>query len=584
MRRSLSNVLAISVTIALALTGAVPASAATLSTDVGACPSEQSVMPSTSSSAVNGYLCAQEDHSGDQSIGADKTHSWTQNTNVMYYPQYNCSDTTSSSVTVALAAIFGSATYTATNWLAASLTEDNTRHWSAALLWTLGAGTVTGFNNGCDVSDEVWSNPPQILTVDSMSVTGMPDNNTLTAGQKYTFIATVKPQSATPTVALLLDGVGVAEGSVVNGQATISWTPPVEGSHTLAFAFQGNSTNTGGETTPIRVSIVNGVSTTLNSMTPIAGSATNSATTNVSVTPTTTVANVVILDIDALDSTGSPTKVGKGVLSNGVANVTTTPVAPGGSTHRYVAIVVNSAGATIGQSVPFSWKTVIGTSVDLTGISASPVAGVPYTLSATVSPRENGYIYLYDNGVKVSGTDTSSSPDMYPGEGDTVTYPSLAWTPTSSGSHSLVAKFVPNDSWVLGSQSTSQAVNVASGVVLTISTVTKPTSGSPIASITVSPPTWTGTISLTNNGGAVLSSGTAVNGKLSLSFKPPSASCNCVYLIASTPVPNSTPNIALSNKYKYIFGPQPLSSIGVDKGVSIDERMGVALKQAGLSP
>ena len=100
----------------------------------GGCPSAQTVMTSNDSDAVHGYMCAQDNTSGDMSIGAGKTHSYNVNTNSQYFPWYYCDQASSSSVTIAHGQTWGSASFTATNWL----TPSNTRHWSVGILWTAG--------------------------------------------------------------------------------------------------------------------------------------------------------------------------------------------------------------------------------------------------------------------------------------------------------------------------------------------------------------------------------------------------------------------------------------------------------------
>jgi len=590
VRRSLSFALTASVALSLAVAAAVPASAGTLSTDVGSCPSHQTVMTSNSSSAVNGYLCAQEEHSGNQSIGPDKTHSWgDSDMNVAYYPQYTCYDVSSSSVSVIYGAIFGSATYTATNWLAASATTDNTRHWSAALLWTLGAGTVTGFSNGCDVSDQTWNHPPAVLNIDSLSVTGLPDDNTFTAGTSYTFTATVTPASATTAVGLLIDGKGAAQGAVVNGVATIKWTPPAEGTHTLSFGYAGNGSNTGAQTNAANITISGGVSTFLNSIAPIPGSATNSATANVTVTPSTTVGNVLISDIDALDSSGNPTTVGKGTLSNGTASVTITPVAPSGTTHRYLASVINSSKVSIGQSTPLSYTTTTFTSVSITGVPSSAYQYSTYTtITGTFTagaPPSNGMLNLYDNGALCCSV-------IVP---DGQTSASFNWTPATSGNHTLDVKY-KGDTGYAASTSSSQSVTAGAGIPLTVSSAVNNGSGKGTATVTVGSG-YAGTVylysaanTLASANGALMSSGKPSGGKVSLTFTFPTSGSGTVNLAAYI-TPGTPPYEWSQNVYAFKYGTSssgamtsPLSAAGMDKGVSIDERMGFGLKQAGLAP
>lgn len=346
---------------AIGLVGA-PATADTVNSNAGNCPSQNSVMTSTDWQASNGYLCAQENHNGDTSIGPDDTHTWTIDTNVDYYPQYNCYDTTSSSVTVTPAFIFGSGSFTATNWLAASSTEDNTRHWSAGMLWTLGAGSVTGFSNGCEVSDQTWTDPPNILTVTKFTATGMPDNDQAVAGQAYDITVTFSPGDVTGSVGLMDVPTGssgtptaVTGATIENGTATFTWIPAQAGDRTVTIGYEGDATHTGAITDDIDLSVTNGVSLAI---TDIEADATaGTATATVAVGPSSLTSDVLIIDTNQVNpSTGKPPLVvGKAAASGGSASIDF-EYAPG-TNHKYVASVMNGSNQVIGQSYYYQWAS-----------------------------------------------------------------------------------------------------------------------------------------------------------------------------------------------------------------------------------
>lgn len=489
--------------------GAGGAGAMTASSTPGNCPSEDTVMTSndwqaTTNSAVttdSGYVCAQEDHSGDQSIGADKTHTWSTATSVEYFPQYYCYDTTSSSVTVAHAEIFGSASYTATNWLAASATADNTRHWSAAVLWTLGAATVTGFTNGCDVSDQVWDNPPQTLRISRLTASGLPDNGTATAGKAYTITVTVSPASATGKVGLLDSQAGTADSaisaagaSLVDGTATFTWIPAISGSRIVQVAYQGDAGTTGAVTDSLPYTVVDGNGLQIKGMSP--DTTTGKAIATVAVTPTSYGGTVAILDLDQVNpKTGkAPLPVGSATAAGGTASISLT-YAPG-TTHRFVASITDPSGNVLGQSYVHTWTSPPPMALGLP--TSAPYAYLTSTVTATLSKAVAGgaNAKLYANGGLVDTVAMAAG----------ATVARFSWTPSKAGPTTLIA-YYEGDSAVPATSTLSGQITVVNGYKVSVRSTTH--SGS-VYSTTVgvttsasttgiAPPPYTGKVYLYNN-------------------------------------------------------------------------------------
>ncbi len=314
----------------------VPTSAA-----AGSCKSEQTVMKSGSSEAVQGYMCAQEDHSGSLSIGAGKTHSYNTGTDASYYPYTDCSDTSSSSVSVAHGKTFGSDSWTATNWL----TPSNTRHWSAAVLWTPGGYSVSGFSGGCDTTSQTWKTSPTIYKISSISQSGVP--TTATTGQAYVVTATVN-SGATGTVAIQDGGVSVASGTVSNGVGTITWVPAMPGTSKIAVVYAGSTTYTPATTSTTSVTVSGGTGLKI---TGITQGASGTASAQVTVAPTTTTGAVALVSVTT-SSTGVVTKtaIGQAATSNGTATIGFRYTA--GTAYTLVAVYQT---APTGQSYAYTW-------------------------------------------------------------------------------------------------------------------------------------------------------------------------------------------------------------------------------------
>lgn len=392
-------------------TAVSPAAAETVNSNSADCPSQNSVMTSTDWQSSNGYLCAQENHNGDTSIGPDDTHTWTIDTNVDYYPQYNCYDTTSSSVTVADAFIFGSGSFTATNWLAASSTEDNTRHWSAGMLWTLGAGSVTGFSNGCEVSDQTWTDPPDIITLTKFSATGLPDNGQAVAGQAYDITVTFSPSDVTGEVGLMDTPTGstdtpisAAGATIENGTASFTWIPAQAGNRTITIGYPGDSTHSGAITDDINLTVTNGVSLDI---TDISGDVTTGvATAQVDVGPQSLTSEVMIIDTNQINpSTGKPTVMGEALASNGSATVNF-KYAPG-TNHKYIASVVNSSSQVIGQSYTYEWASPPTMSLS---VPATMQQNLSYPMTVSFNPSADvATTSILQNGTAIASVDAGGT-------------------------------------------------------------------------------------------------------------------------------------------------------------------------------
>ena len=106
----------IALTACAALAGTATAQNTTMTSSTNSCPSQQSVMTTTSSQGTDGYICAQEYHDGNWSVAPASTATFSQDTNVMYFPQYYCWDSSDDKeFTYSHSEIFGSGSVSATN-------------------------------------------------------------------------------------------------------------------------------------------------------------------------------------------------------------------------------------------------------------------------------------------------------------------------------------------------------------------------------------------------------------------------------------------------------------------------------------
>lgn len=488
----------------------------------GGCPSDQSVMTSTSNSSavVNGYVCAQEDHFPDMSIGAGKTHSVTSTATSAYATWYSCHDTSSSAVNVGYATAFGSATYTANN----TLTPSNTRHWGAGMLWTLGNTTPSGFSKGCSwSSSSMWDHPPAILKITSISAGTVP--TTATAGSVTNIPVTVSPSSATGTVAVLDHGTAVATAQLSGGKATIPWIPAADGTSSLKFAYVGSSTMTPAETSSAKsVTVSGGTGVTIQSA---SGSG---ATINLT-SDSTVSGTVTLIDVNAKKPIGTAT-----VASfSGSTNVNVLFSYAANTSYTFVAAFSNALGQKIGQAYPFTWKSngaspaSRSSSLTVSGVPTSATAGKSYPIVLSVSPSSaTGTVAIEDAGRAVaSGTLANGSA-------------TVNWTPAVDGQSRLTFVYTGDaaNPFVMSAGSTScpavaatssspalpaatNCVTVTGGTGVAITGVAAQNTTSAAVNVTVTPSTSTGSVVLLNVGTSPPSrvgSATPASGAASVSF------------------------------------------------------------------
>jgi hypothetical protein len=245
-------------TAGLGLASGANAQSTTVSSSTNSCPSQQSVMTTTSVQGTNGYICAQEYHEGEQSLGAWDSQTFSQDTNVAYFPQYYCWDSSDDKdFSYAHAEIFGSGSVTATNFGTGSHT------WGAGYLYTLGATSVSGWSTGCDYSNNVWNPTPSILTLSSIKASGLPDNGSSIAGKAYTLSVHVDPAGKAAGYNAAVQDNGVTVGGAVmdgNGNATITWTPALMGSRNIQVVWPGMSSALGNKTDSYTVNVSGGTS------------------------------------------------------------------------------------------------------------------------------------------------------------------------------------------------------------------------------------------------------------------------------------------------------------------------------------
>ena len=488
----------------------------------GGCPGDQSVMTSTSNSSavVKGYVCAQEDHFPDMSIGAGKSHSVTSTATSAYATWYSCHETSSSAVNVGYATAFGSATYTADN----TLTPSNTRHWGAGMLWTLGNTTPSGFSKGCSWSSStMWDHPPAILDVTSISGTYPP---TATAGVVANIPVTVSPSSATGLVAVEDHGVPVASAQLSGGKATIPWIPAVDGTSSIVVVYAGSSSKT-----PAQGSSTHSV--TVAGGTGVAISAASGAGATVNLTSGTPVSGTVTL-IDTTAKAAIGTANVASFTGSATANVLFS-YAPSKS-YTMVAVFSNALGQKVGQSYPFTWSSTgaspasRSSSITVAGVPTSTVtAGKAYPITVNVSPASaTGIVAVEDAGHAVASATLSGGAAT------------INWTPATDGQSRLTFIYTGDASnpFVMSAPSTScpavaatstapalpaatNCVPVAGGIGVTISAVAAQSSTSASATVGVTPTTSAGSVVLLNVGTSPpsrLGSATLASGAATIAF------------------------------------------------------------------
>ncbi len=330
--------------------------------------------------------------------------------------------------------------------------------------------------------------------------------NPSTYGQSVTLTATVLPTTGsgeTGTVTFLDNGSPFGNGSVSNGQATLTTTALPVGTDLLTASYNGDTNFVGSSTNGSLSQVVNKATTSLG-----LGSSVNPSTSGQSVTFTATV----------IPGTGSGetgtvtfydngTSIGTGGVSGGTATLATTtlPVGTDPITATYGGDGNFAGSATTGPLNQVVNK--VTTSLSL-GSSVNPsTSGQSVTFTATVTPTsgsgETGTVTFYDNGTFIGAGGVS---------GGTA---SLATTTLPLGTDPITATY-GGDGTFQGSSTVSalsQVVNssvLGTTISLTSSTNPSTVSQSPVFQATVSatggsggPPAYTGTVTLYEGSTAV---------------------------------------------------------------------------------
>lgn len=372
----------------------------TKSSSTNSCPSQQTVMTSDWYGSSNGYLCAQEYHAGNQSIDAGSSQTFSQDTNVAYFPQYYCwTSSDDKDVSYAHAEIFGSGSVTATNFGSGS------HVWGAGYLYTLGSGSVTGWTNGCYDNAQVWQNPPNLLRISSITANNLPDNGASKAGASYSVKVSVTPASdaAGAQVALEDNGTAVAGGVLdSNGNATITWSPTIMGSRTIQVGWPGANGVLGNITDPYTVNVSGGVAVQV-AQPVVNGNGTATATVSVQTTPDPwpTGASVTIINAATKKAIATPvalTAPTDGSLSNSYdVTFQYTP----GTRYTLVGQVLNSSNTGIGGSyaIKFNAPSTVTATIPSTAYPSMDFGGVtscnPVSIPVGIVPATGtGYAYI----------------------------------------------------------------------------------------------------------------------------------------------------------------------------------------------
>ena len=365
LARKVATAVGVALIAATAFTSSATAQNTTVTSSTNSCPSQQTVMTSDWYGSSKGYLCAQEYHSGNRSIDNGASDIFTTNTDVDYFPQYYCWDSSDDKdFTYSHAEIFGSGTVTATNWGTGS------HIWGAGYLYTLGSGSVTGWTNGCYDNANVWQDPPDLLAISSITGKNLPDNGQATAGKSYTINVTASPAPSANgnTVVIQDNGVSVAVGTFdSNGNAInstggmgLTWIPAEMGAHNIQVAWPGSSTALGNISDPYTINVSGGLAATVKAPTAN-NNGTATATVALDSTPDPFPTSGTVLLIDSNTQKG----VGKATLAAPSSGTTTSipvtfPVTPGQS-YKLIAQVQDTTGAVLAQSYVMPYTAPVPT-------------------------------------------------------------------------------------------------------------------------------------------------------------------------------------------------------------------------------
>jgi len=364
----------------------------------------------------------------------------------------------------------------------------------------------------------------------------------------------------TGTVEFRAGGTLVGSGTLSGGTASVTWTPGVTGTYTLAATYLGDLAHGGSASAPVThsVELYAGLAETAVTLVPDTATSLpgDTLTVTATVAPVAPATGTPTGTVTFTVNGGTPVDV---ALSGGTASFTTPPLVSGDTTvtasYSGDEAFRPSSGSIVRDATPGATTTTLASSPN----PSRP--GYPVTLTATVASSAGtptGDVTFAADGTPI-GTATLS--------GGTATF---TWTPPAEGNHALVATY-GGDTARTGSQSAELVHTVAlSSATVTLSaspasvlaggTMTVTATVAPVAPETETP---TGTVTFTLDGGApfdvALSGGTAsfdtpplAEGTVTVtasysgngSFRPATADplVRAVSTLATTSVVSSSPN------------------------------------------
>ncbi len=296
------------------------------------------------------------------------------------------------------------------------------------------------------------------------------------AGQSASLTATLSVPSATGTVQFLDGATVLGTATLAGGVASFSTSALAAGSHTLTASYQGDALNL-----PVSASIsatVKNAATiglTLSPASPVAG---QSATITATVSPSLATGTVQFLD--------GVTVLGTGILSGGVASLSTSALAAG--SHNLTA---NYSGDALTSSISGSIIATVknAATVGLTLSPASPVAGQPATITATVSPSSATGTVQFLDGATVLGTGTLSGGAA-----------SISTSALAAGLHTITASYAGDTLTLPASGSIGATVKAVTATSLTLANPQQPAFSAVTFTAQVSPAAATGTVQFLDGG------------------------------------------------------------------------------------
>lgn len=295
----------------------------------------------------------------------------------------------------------------------------------------------------------------------------------------------------TPRAAVALSQV--AQTSTASALTNVAVFPLGSGIHNVDASYPGDSIYSGSVSTtvpllaaPVNTSLVLATSPALSSLTgqPVTLTATLSPYT---VGPPFTTTNG-----DLVNFYSGVTQLGSGILSNGVATLTTSLLTTGSDSLTAAFPGDTNYNLSNSSAVSFIVADILLTS------SANPSTyQQSVTFTATIGSGKTGNVNFFDGGTLIGSA---------PVNGPTVPFTTSS---LSVGSHNITAQFSSSTSPVL-----VQVVNKATPTV-TVTTSGPSTYGGTVTITATVPPGVTGTITF-SNGSLPLGSGTIVNGTVSV--------------------------------------------------------------------